>query len=102
MGEINRQQRNKPADLKAIYIRSSNGDMIQLDNLIELENGIAPPKLYRYNRFVSATISAGLADGKTIGQGLDEMDKIAKETLMILSVPHYPETPRNTVKVLRA
>ena len=70
-----------PADLKAIYIRSSNGDMIQLDNLIELENGIAPPKLYRYNRFVSATISAGLADGKTIGQGLDEMDKIAKETL---------------------
>lgn len=40
-----------------------------------------PPKLYRYNRFVSATISAGLADGKTIGQGLDEMDKIAKETL---------------------
>ena len=55
--------------------------MVQLDNLIELTNGIAPPKLYRYNRFVSATISAGLADGKTIGQGLDEMDKIAKETL---------------------
>lgn len=81
LGEINRQQRNKPADLKAIYVRSNGGDMIQLDNLIELESGIAPPKLYRYNRFVSATISAGLADGKTIGQGLDEMDKIAKETL---------------------
>ena len=81
LGEINRQQRNKPADLKAIYIRSDKGDMVQLDNLIELTDGIAPPKLYRYNRFVSATISAGLADGKTIGQGLDEMDKIAKETL---------------------
>ena len=81
LGEINRQQRNKPADLKGIYIRSSQGDMVQLDNLIELTDGIAPPKLYRYNRFVSATISAGLADGKTIGQGLDEMDKIAKETL---------------------
>ncbi len=49
--------------------------------LIELTGGIAPPKLYRYNRFVSATVSAGLAEGKTIGQGLDEMDKIAKETL---------------------
>ena len=81
LGEINRQQRNKPADLKAIYIRNDKGDMVQLDNLIELESGIAPPKLYRYNRFVSATISAGLAKGKTIGQGLDEMDKIAKETL---------------------
>ena len=81
LGEINRQQRNTPANLKAIYIRSDKGDMVQLDNLIELTDGIAPPKLYRYNRFVSATVSAGLAEGKTIGQGLDEMDKIAKETL---------------------
>ena len=81
LGEINRQQRNKPADLKGIYIRSDNGNMVQLDNLIELTGGIAPPKLYRYNRFVAATVSAGLADRKTIGQGLDEMDRIAKETL---------------------
>ena len=81
LGEINRQQRNKPADLRAIYLRSSDGKMIQMDNLIVLESSIAPPKLYRYNRFVSATISAGLAEGKTIGQGLDEMDKIAKEVL---------------------
>ena len=81
LGEINRQQRNKPADLRAIYLRSSDGQMIQMDNLIELESSIAPPKLYRYNRFVSATISAGLAEGKTIGDGLDEMDKIASEVL---------------------
>jgi multidrug efflux pump len=81
LGEINRQQRNKPADLRSIYLRSTDGKMIQMDNFIELENSIAPPKLYRYNRFVSATISAGLADGKTIGQGLDEMDKIAADVL---------------------
>jgi multidrug efflux pump len=81
VGEINRQQRNDPANLKAIYMRSSDGKMIQMENLVELTEGIAPPKLYRYNRFVSATISAGLAEGKTIGEGLDEMDKIAKSTL---------------------
>lgn len=81
LGEINRQQRNKPADLRAIYLRSSDGAMVQMDNLIELENSISPPKLYRYNRFVSATVSAGLAEGKTIGQGLDEMDRIAAEVL---------------------
>jgi len=81
LGEINRQQRNTPANLKSIYIRTDNGDMVQMDNLVELAGGIAPPKLYRYNRFVSATVSAGLAKGKTIGQGLDEMDKIAKEVL---------------------
>ncbi|KAA6315398.1 Efflux pump membrane transporter, partial [termite gut metagenome] len=81
LGEINRQQRNKPVNLRSIYIRSDKNEMIQLDNLVELLEDIAPPQLYRYNRFVSATVSAGLAKGKTIGQGLDEMDKIAKETL---------------------
>ncbi len=81
LGEINRQQRNKPADLKAIYIRNDKGEMIQMDNLVQLNEDVAPPQLYRYNRFVSATISAGLAEGKTIGQGLEEMDRIAKETL---------------------
>ena len=81
VGEINRQQRNSPANLKSIYMRSSDGEMIQMENLVELIEGIAPPKLYRYNRFVSATISAGLAEGKTIGDGLDEMDKIAASTL---------------------
>ena len=81
LGEINRQQRNTPVDLKSIYVRSSNGAMIQLDNLVSLEENVAPPQLHRYNRFVSATISSGLARGYTIGDGLDEMDKIAAETL---------------------
>lgn len=81
VGEINRQQRNDPNNLKAIYVRSSDGRMIQMENLVDLAESIAPPKLYRYNRFVSATISAGLAEGKTIGDGLDEMDRIAKQTL---------------------
>ena len=81
LGEINRQQRNKPTDLKSIYIRSKTGEMIQMDNLIELTEGIAPPQLYRYNRFVAATVSAGLAEGKTIGEGLEAMDAIAAEVL---------------------
>ncbi|MEA4809827.1 efflux RND transporter permease subunit, partial [Macellibacteroides fermentans] len=55
LGEINRQQRNKPVDLKSIYVRSESGEMIQLDNLVTLEENVAPPQLYRYNRFVAAT-----------------------------------------------
>ena len=81
LGEINRQQRNTPVDLKSIYVRSDNGQMIQLDNLVTLRESTAPPQLYRYNRFVSATVSSGLAKGYTIGDGLDEMDRIAAETL---------------------
>lgn len=81
VGEINRQQRNSPSNLKSIYVRGDSGEMIQLANLVNLIESIAPPKLYRYNRFASATVSAGLAEGKTIGDGLDEMDKIAESTL---------------------
>ena len=81
LGELAREDRNKPLDLKSLYIRNNNGEMIQLDNLVTLTEETAPPQLYRYNRFVAATVSAGLAPGKTISEGLTEMDKIAEEVL---------------------
>ena len=81
IGQVNRIQRNTPTSVKSIYIRSDRGEMIPLDNLVEFVESVTPPKLYHYNRFLSATISAGLADGKTIGDGLNEMDKIAEEVL---------------------
>ena len=81
LGEINRQQRNTPLDLKSIYVRSNNGAMIQLDNLVNLEENVAPPQLFRYNRFVSATVSSGIGKGYTLGDALDEMDRIADEVL---------------------
>jgi multidrug efflux pump len=81
LGEINRQQRNSPLDLKTIYLKNSSGEMIQMDNLVKLEETVAPPQLYRYNRFNSATITAGLAEGYSLGEGLEEMDRIAAEVL---------------------
>lgn len=81
VGEVNRQQRNTPDALRSIYVRNQAGEMVSLDNLVDLQESIAPPKLYRYNRFISATVSAGLAEGKTIGEGLAAMDEIAAQTL---------------------
>jgi multidrug efflux pump len=81
LGDLARSDRNKPLDLKSLYVRNNFGDMIQFDNLVTLSEETAPPQLNRYNRFVSATVSAGLAKGKTISQGLEEMDKISKEVL---------------------
>ena len=81
IGQVNRQQRNTPTSVKSIYIRSDKGEMIQLDNFVEFVESVTPPKLYHYNRFLSATVSAGLAEGKTIGDGLEEMDKIAEDVL---------------------
>jgi len=81
LGEMERENRNKPLDLKSLYVRNNFGDMVQLDNLVTLQEQTAPPQLYRYNRFVAATVSAGLAPGKTISEGLMEMDRIANEVL---------------------
>ncbi|MBN1649981.1 MAG: efflux RND transporter permease subunit [Bacteroidales bacterium] len=81
LGDLARSDRNKPLDLQSLYVRNNVGEMIQFDNLITLSEETAPPQLYRYNRFVAATVSAGLAKGKTISEGLAEMDKIAKEVL---------------------
>jgi multidrug efflux pump len=81
LAELARDNRNKPLDLKSLYVRNNSGDMIQFDNLVELREQTAPPQLYRYNRFVAATVSAGLAPGYAISEGIAEMDRIAKEVL---------------------
>ena len=81
LGELARDNRNKPLDLKSLYVRSNRGQMLQLDNFVTLQESTAPPQLYRYNRFVAATVSAGLAEGKTISQGIEEMNNISDKVL---------------------
>ncbi len=81
MSQIDQSMRNKPVDLANIYVRSDAGELIQLDNLITMEESSMPPQLYRYNRFVSATVSAALSKGYTLGQGIEEMDEIADRVL---------------------
>lgn len=81
IGQANRGNRDDPMDLKSIYVRNRKNELIQLDNLVKLSNLSSPPQLYRYNRYVSATVSASTATGITLGQGIEEMDKIAKEVL---------------------
>ncbi len=81
IGQVNRSDRDEPLDLTSLYVRNSHAQLIQLDNLIVLKEQSAPPQLYHFNRFKSATVSAGLASGKTIGDGIEEMDRIAKLVL---------------------
>ncbi|SMD42998.1 multidrug efflux pump [Aquiflexum balticum DSM 16537] len=81
VGEMQIQDRNEPVNLRMLYVRANNGELVQLDNLVTIKEKSTPPQLYRFNRFVSATVSAGLVPGYTIGSGLDEMDRIAAEVL---------------------
>jgi multidrug efflux pump len=81
LAEVARSDRDDPSDLKTLFVRNTRGDLISLDNLVTVTESNTPPTIYHFNRYKSATISAGLAPGKTIGDGIAEMQRIAKQTL---------------------
>jgi len=81
IGQVDKENRNDPLDLRSIYLTSKSGELIQLDNLVKMIEHSVPPQLFRFNRYVSATVSAGLSPGHTIGDGIIAMDKIADEVL---------------------
>jgi multidrug efflux pump len=81
LGQVVRSDRDDPSDLKSIYVRNSNGEMISLDNLVTMTEATSPSNIYHFNRFKSATVSSGLAPGKTVGDGIEEMNRIAKQLL---------------------
>ncbi|WKZ64946.1 MAG: efflux RND transporter permease subunit [Flavobacteriales bacterium] len=81
IGQATRDNRDAPIDLSSAYVRNDKGELIQLDNLVRLSDRSTPPQLFRYNRYVSATVSADPAEGYTIGDGIAAMDRIKKEVL---------------------
>ena len=81
IAQVDRAQRNTTRDLQSLYVHSSNGGLVQLGNLVNVMDTNSPPQLFRFNRFSSATVQASLAPGYTLGDGLDEMDRIADAVL---------------------
>jgi len=81
IGQVDRKDRDAPLDLKSFYLRSKTGQLIQLDNLVTISETATPPTIYHYNRLKSAIVSAGLANGKTLGDGIKEMERISKKVL---------------------
>lgn len=112
MGQVFRADRDDPVDLQSIYVRNAAGSPIQLDNLVSIEEETSPPVIYHFNRMKSATISAALAPGKTIGDGINAMyaiyDKLQKEkvidesfaTALSGSSRDYAESGSNTMFAL--
>jgi multidrug efflux pump len=81
MGQVARSDRDDPNDLKSLFVRNTRQEMISLDNLVTFEEANTPPTIYHFNRFKSATISASLQPGFTVGDGIDEMNRIANKLL---------------------
>ena len=81
IGQVDRSDRDEPVDLTSLYVRNNRGEMVQLDNLVHFTESSNPPTLFHYNRYKAATISAALAPGKTLGDGIKAMETIASRTL---------------------
>ncbi|HCW08489.1 MAG TPA: acriflavin resistance protein [Cytophagales bacterium] len=81
VGQVTRIDRDDPEDLKKLYVRTTSNQLISIDNVVTIEESATPPALYHFNRYKSATISAGLAPGKTVGDGIAAMEKIVKPLL---------------------
>ena len=81
LGQVDRSDRDDPNDLSKIMVKNSRGENIGLDNLVTISEASAPPTIYHFNRYKSATISAGLTPGKTVGEGIAEMNRISKKLL---------------------
>ena len=81
VGQMHREFRDKPLDLKSLFVRNNKGELIQLDNIVNVKERVAPPQIYHFNRYVSATVSAGLNPGMAMGDGIAAMDRIADKVL---------------------
>jgi multidrug efflux pump len=81
IGQFDQQDRSKPLDLTSMFVRNNKGALIQMDNVVEIEEKSNPPQLYHNNRYMSATVSAGLAPGKSIGDGIEAMNEIKERVL---------------------
>ncbi|HOW25965.1 MAG TPA: efflux RND transporter permease subunit [Bacteroidales bacterium] len=81
IGQVAREYRDSPEDLKLLNVRNNRGELIPLENLIVWEEGINPSTIFTYDRYISATISAGTVPGMTLGDGIREMERIAVKVL---------------------
>ena len=81
IGQFDQKDRNKPLDLTSMFVKNKNGELIQMDNVMSIEEKSNPPQLYHNNRYMSATVSAGLAPGKSISDGIDAMNEIKAKVL---------------------
>ena len=81
IGQVEKMNRNDIGDLKSMYVKSNTGNMVSLDNVVTIEEGISPAAIYRYDQYTSATISAGLAQGVSLDEGIKEMERIKTEVL---------------------
>jgi multidrug efflux pump len=73
--------RSTPADISESYVRARDGSMVQLSNLVDVREGVAPQSLNHFNRLRAVKVTGTLAPGYTVDEALKAMDAAAKTVL---------------------
>jgi multidrug efflux pump subunit AcrB len=81
IAQVDRSDRDTPMDIERLYVRNSKGQNIPLSAVVKMETSSSPSTLFHFNRYKAATISASLAEGQTIGDGIKAMQAIADKLL---------------------
>ena len=81
ISQVGLPDRQQPTDITKLYVRNNLGNNIALTEVLDMSPNANPPSLYHFNRYKSATLSASLAEGKTIGDGVTAMQKIGDKML---------------------
>jgi multidrug efflux pump len=79
--QLDPRARATPSDMTGLYVRGRAGELVKLEALASVKEGVGPRELNHFNRVRSATITAGLAPGFTLGEALDSLNRIASEVL---------------------
>jgi multidrug efflux pump len=73
--------RSTPSDISDSYVRARDGSMVQLSNLVDVREGVAPQSLNHFNRLRAVKVTATLAPGYALDEALVAMDRAAKAVL---------------------
>ncbi|NWL77692.1 multidrug transporter AcrB [Pseudomonas taiwanensis] len=70
--------RSNPDDLNRVYVRGRNDSMVQLANLIDVRETVAPRELNHFNQLRAVTVTANVGSGYTLGEALDYLEEAAR------------------------
>jgi multidrug efflux pump len=79
--QVEDDKRRRPDDLTSIYVRGARGDLVQLSNLVQLRETVAPKELNHFNKFRAAVINGNVGPGGSLGDVLAKIDKVVAEEL---------------------
>ncbi len=81
IGQVTRDYRNAPELLGNLYVKNIHGEPVALHNLVKWEENVSPSTIFSFDRYFAATITGNVTEGYTLGDGIDELNRVAGKVL---------------------